>query len=147
VAALAGSKLIAHFWLRPGNTACISGVERFLSEALARMPAGGLHHVAGGDVEDQIPGRDRARGRVGRDCRQARLHPRPRRPGIGVAGGAGSQVIGVEFVEAGTGQSRFEGGGASAEATVAMAVGALPDEWSGQTFDQLLFFIGPQPTA
>ena len=40
VAALAGSKLIAHFWLRPGNTACLSGAERFLSEALARMPAG-----------------------------------------------------------------------------------------------------------
>jgi hypothetical protein len=66
-----------------------------------------------------------------------------RSPGIGVAGGAGAQVIGVEFVEAGTGQSQFEGGGASAEVAGAMTVEEMTDEWSGQTFDQLCFFIGP----
>ena len=40
VAALFGCKLIAHFWLRPGNTACLSGAEPFLEETLARLPAG-----------------------------------------------------------------------------------------------------------
>ena len=40
IAALAGVKMVAHFWLRPGNTACLSGAERFLQETLGRLPAG-----------------------------------------------------------------------------------------------------------
>lgn len=43
-------------------------------------------------------------------------------PGVGQAGGAGAQVIGVEFVEAGTGQSQFAGRGAGAEVAGAMTV-------------------------
>lgn len=32
---------VAHFWLRPGNTACVSGAATFLGDTLARLP----HHV------------------------------------------------------------------------------------------------------
>jgi Transposase DDE domain group 1 len=39
VAALAEVPLIAHFWLRPGNTACVSGAQEFLGDTLARLPA------------------------------------------------------------------------------------------------------------
>lgn len=60
-----------------------------------------------------------------------------RSPGVGVAVGAGVQVVGVEFVEAGTSQSQFGGGGASADLAGAVTVQEMADEWSGQTFDQL----------
>ncbi|MBI5381375.1 MAG: transposase [Opitutae bacterium] len=30
---------MAHFWLRPGKTACVSGAATFLSDTLARLPA------------------------------------------------------------------------------------------------------------
>lgn len=39
VAALAEVPQVAHFWLRPGNTACVSGANTFLSDTLARLPA------------------------------------------------------------------------------------------------------------
>lgn len=39
VAAVAEVPLIAHFWLRPGNTACVSGAHDFLADTLARLPA------------------------------------------------------------------------------------------------------------
>jgi hypothetical protein len=39
VAALAEVPLVAHFWLRPGNTACVSGAANFLGDTLARLPA------------------------------------------------------------------------------------------------------------
>lgn len=39
VAAVAEVPLIAHFWLRPGNTACVSGAATFLGDTLARLPA------------------------------------------------------------------------------------------------------------
>jgi hypothetical protein len=39
VAALAEAAQVAHFWLRPGNTACISGAATFLGDTLARLPA------------------------------------------------------------------------------------------------------------
>jgi hypothetical protein len=39
VAALAEVPLVAHFWLRPGNTACVSGASTFLGDTLARLPA------------------------------------------------------------------------------------------------------------
>lgn len=39
VAALAEVPLVAHFWLRPGNTACVSGANVFLGDTLARLPA------------------------------------------------------------------------------------------------------------
>jgi hypothetical protein len=38
VAALAEVPQVAHFWLRPGNTACVSGAATFLGDTLARMP-------------------------------------------------------------------------------------------------------------
>ena len=40
LAAVAEVPLVAHFWLRPGNTACVSGADRFLGDTLARLPAG-----------------------------------------------------------------------------------------------------------
>jgi hypothetical protein len=64
-------------------------------------------------------------------------------PGLRVAGHAGAQVIGVKFVEAGARQSQFVGSGAGAELAGAVTVEQMPDEGSGQAFDQLLFFIGP----
>lgn len=39
VAAIAEVPLVAHFWLRPGNTACVSGAAIFLADTLARLPA------------------------------------------------------------------------------------------------------------
>ena len=39
VAALAEVPQIANFWLRPGNTACVSNARAFLGETLARLPA------------------------------------------------------------------------------------------------------------
>ena len=39
VAAIAEIPLIAHFWLRPGNTACVSNATNFLTDTLARLPA------------------------------------------------------------------------------------------------------------
>ena len=38
VAALAEVPQVAHFWLRPGNTACVSGAATFLGDTLARLP-------------------------------------------------------------------------------------------------------------
>lgn len=38
IAAVAEVPLIAHFWLRPGNTACVSGAHHFLGDTLARLP-------------------------------------------------------------------------------------------------------------
>jgi hypothetical protein len=38
VAAIAEVPLVAHFWLRPGNTACVSGAATFLADTLARLP-------------------------------------------------------------------------------------------------------------
>ena len=40
VAALAEVPLVAHFWLRPGNTARVSAADTFLGDTLARLPAG-----------------------------------------------------------------------------------------------------------
>lgn len=39
VAALAEVPLVANFWLRPGNTACVSAADTFLGDTLARLPA------------------------------------------------------------------------------------------------------------
>jgi len=39
VAAIAEIPLVAHFWLRPGNTACVSNAANFLGDTLARLPA------------------------------------------------------------------------------------------------------------
>lgn len=39
MAALAEVPQVAHFWLRPGNTACVSGAATFLGDTLARLPA------------------------------------------------------------------------------------------------------------
>jgi hypothetical protein len=39
VAALAEVPQVAHFWLRPRNTACVSGAATFLGDTLARLPA------------------------------------------------------------------------------------------------------------
>jgi hypothetical protein len=40
LAAVAEVPLVANFWLRPGNTACVSGADIFLADTLARLPAG-----------------------------------------------------------------------------------------------------------
>ena len=49
VAALAEVPLVAHFWLRPGNTACVSGAATFLGDTLARLPAGVAVGLVRGD--------------------------------------------------------------------------------------------------
>jgi hypothetical protein len=68
------------------------------------------------------------------------------RPGLRPAAGAGAEVIGVEFVEAGMGQSQFGGGGAGADLAGAETVKEVTDERGGQTFEQLWFFIGGKIT-
>jgi hypothetical protein len=40
VAALAEVPLVANFWLRPGNTACVSSADTFLRDTLAHLPMG-----------------------------------------------------------------------------------------------------------
>jgi len=40
LAAVAEVPLVANFWLRPGNTACVSGADCFLGDTLARLPSG-----------------------------------------------------------------------------------------------------------
>lgn len=69
------------------------------------------------------------------------------RPGVCVAVGAGVEVNGVEFVEAGTGQAQLSGGGAGADLTGAITMEEVTEERSGVTFDQLKFFIGPKVTG
>lgn len=39
VAGLAEAKMIAHYWLRPGNTACVSGAAEFLRQAVQGLPS------------------------------------------------------------------------------------------------------------
>jgi hypothetical protein len=68
------------------------------------------------------------------------------RPGVGLAVGAGMEILGVEFVEAGTGQAQVSGCGASADLAGAITVEEMTDERRGQTFEQLSFFIGPKIT-
>lgn len=67
-----------------------------------------------------------------------------RRPGVGLAVGAGVEIISVEFVEAGVGQAQLSGGGAGADLAGAIIMEEMTDERSGMTFDQLRFFIGPK---
>jgi hypothetical protein len=59
------------------------------------------------------------------------------RPGIGVALGAGAQIVGVEFVEASAGQAQFGGGGTCGEVPGAMVGQELTDEGSRQALNQL----------
>lgn len=54
---------------------------------------------------------------------------------------AGAKVIRVEFVEARAGQAEFDGGGASAEMAGAITVEEMTDQRSGQTVDELCFFM------
>lgn len=68
------------------------------------------------------------------------------RPSVGLAMGAGAEVSGVQFVEAGTGEAQFMGGGASTDLAGAETVEQVTDERAGQTFDQLWFFIGAKVT-
>jgi len=39
LAALAESKLVANYWLRPGNTACVTGAAEFLRQTVTALPA------------------------------------------------------------------------------------------------------------
>ncbi len=39
IGGLAEAKLIANYWLRPGNTACVNGASEFLRQTLAQLPA------------------------------------------------------------------------------------------------------------
>lgn len=38
IAALAESQLVANYWLRPGNTACVTGAAEFLRQTVASLP-------------------------------------------------------------------------------------------------------------
>jgi hypothetical protein len=39
IAGLAEAKMIAHYWLRSGNTACVNGAAEFLRQTVERLPA------------------------------------------------------------------------------------------------------------
>jgi hypothetical protein len=80
-------------------------------------------------------------GDFGRPVRVMIPTGEPGRPGFGRTLSAGAEVIGVEFVEAGAGQPEFTGGGASAEMAGAMTVEEMTDQWSGQTMEELVFFM------
>jgi hypothetical protein len=58
-------------------------------------------------------------------------------PGVGLAVGTGVEILGIEVVEAGTGQAQLSGGGTGADLASAMTVEQLTNEWSGVTLDQL----------
>ena len=66
------------------------------------------------------------------------------RPGLDVALGAGAQIVGVEFVEAGAGQAQFGGGGARGEWPGAMVGQEVADEGSRKALDQLLSFMAAE---
>jgi len=70
-----------------------------------------------------------------------------RRPSVGLAVGAGVEVLGVKFVETGPGQAQLAGGGAGADLADAIAVEKMADERSGVPMDQLKSFIGPKVTG
>lgn len=59
------------------------------------------------------------------------------RPNLGVAPGAGTQILTVEFIKARAGQAQFASGLAGGEFTGAMAGQQMADDRSGQTFDEL----------
>ena len=63
------------------------------------------------------------------------------RPPVGVAVGTRLEVVAVEFVEAGVGQSQFVGGGAGGELPGAVAVEQVADEGSREAFADLELFI------
>ena len=62
-------------------------------------------------------------------------------PGVGLALGTGAEIVGVKFVEAGMSQPQFVGDTDGAEVSGAEAVEDVTDEWSGQTFAELKFFM------
>ena len=68
------------------------------------------------------------------------------RPGLSMAGRASPKIFGVEFVEAGTSQTQFAGGGVLTDLAGAIAVEQMANERSRQSFDQLLFFIASKMT-
>jgi len=67
-----------------------------------------------------------------------------RDPGLDLALGGGAQIVAVEFVEAGSGQLQFGLDAGGAELPGAELGQQVADERSGQTMDQLEFFIGPR---
>jgi len=63
-----------------------------------------------------------------------------------MAGSASPEILGVEFVEAGTGQSQFAGGSAVTDLAGAITVEQMTNERSRKAFNQLLCFIVPKMT-
>ena len=63
------------------------------------------------------------------------------RPGVGVALGAGLEVVAIEFIEAGGSQTQFTGRVTSAELPGAVAGQEMADEGSGKAVDELKLFI------
>jgi hypothetical protein len=58
-------------------------------------------------------------------------------PNLDLTLGAGAEVLAVEFVEAGPGQSQFASRCPGREITGSMAGQKMTNQWSGQTFDEL----------
>jgi hypothetical protein len=67
-------------------------------------------------------------------------------PGVGLALGTGAEIIGVKFLEAGMSQSQFGGRTDATEVSGAEVVEDVTDEWSGQTMDDLKFFMTARVT-
>jgi hypothetical protein len=63
------------------------------------------------------------------------------RPGVGMALGAGLEVVAVKFVEAGARQPQFTGGVWGGESAGAVAVEQVADEGSREAFAELELFI------
>lgn len=80
--------------------------------------------------------------RLGRPIRVVIAAGTSRSPGGREAAGAGAQVLGIKFVEAGTGQPQLGGSGAGADLSGAEAVEQMTDERGGKALDQLSLFMG-----
>ena len=60
-----------------------------------------------------------------------------RRPGLGLASGAGLEVVGVEFVKARVGQSQFMSGFKGREFLLPIASQEVADQRGGEAMEQL----------
>jgi hypothetical protein len=123
----------------PASDAGAVGFEVEAAEQFAGDGAVGARRFGGEEFGDQ-------RDDFGGPLRMVIAAGGSGRPGLGVAGGAGAEVLGVKLVETGTCQSQFAGRSAGADLAGAITVQEVADEWSGQSFDQLWFFMGPKIT-
>jgi len=65
-----------------------------------------------------------------------------RHPWFGVASGAGLQILGIEFVESGLAELKFQSGGGCAQFSHTEPRENVPDQWRCESMKDLWLFIG-----